>query len=143
METEPYKIMVDKVVLASRLKPILKAIFANTHRLTQQQNHHQIYPFICKVKRALKTRMAQNQRSCYMALILMQDYSKIDNYGYPLSRVKCRVVDQKTMPLQVECMIVLSNGDIAITGGTMRFEVHIYRHDLSNVAPGTTGRQRE
>ena len=99
METEPYKIMVDKKVNASRLKPILKAIFTNTQRLILQQNHHQIYPFICKVKRALKTRMAQNQRSCYLALIVMQDYSKIDNYAYPLSRVKCRVVDQKTMPL--------------------------------------------
>ncbi len=40
-------------------------------------------------------------------------------------------------------MIVLSNGDIAISGGTMRFEVLIYRHDLGNASPSATGRQRE
>lgn len=76
--------------------------------------------------------MAQDQRSCYLALIILQDYTKIDNYEYDLSRVNCRVVDEKCMPTQVECIILLSNGDIAISGGPYRFEVHIYRHDLDN-----------
>jgi hypothetical protein len=58
METDPIKILLDRKIGQSRLKPILKAIFTNTVRLVQQQNHHQIYPFICRVKRALKTRMA-------------------------------------------------------------------------------------
>ena len=47
------------------------------------------------------------------------------------------------MPMQVECIILLSNGDIAISGGPYRFEVHIYRHDLDNQTFGVTGRQRE
>ena len=82
-----------------------------------------IYPFICKVKRAVKTRMAQEISSCYLALIILQDYSKVDNFGYDLSRVSCRLADQKTFPLQVECMILLSNGDIAVSTGSFRFEV--------------------
>ena len=84
------------------------------------------------MKRALKTRMAQSQRSCYLALIILQDYSQIDNKNYDFNRVKSRVVDEKVMPVQVECMIVLSNGDIAISGGAFRFEICIYRHDLDN-----------
>lgn len=47
------------------------------------------------------------------------------------------------MPVQVECMIVLSNGDIAVSGGAFRFEISIYRHDLENRSVGATGRQRE
>lgn len=47
------------------------------------------------------------------------------------------------MPLQVECMLLLSNGDIAISGGAFRFEICIYRHDLDNTAMGSTGGQRE
>ena len=58
METDPIKILMDLKVSKSRLKPILKAIFTNTGRLMQQQNHNLIYPFICKVKRAVKTRLA-------------------------------------------------------------------------------------
>ena len=109
----------------------------------QQANHGQIYPFICKVKRAVKTRMAQNKRAAYLALIILQDYTKIDNYGYDFTRVDCRIVDQKRMPFQVECTLVLSNGDIAISGGPFRFEVLIYRHDLELDGLGVTGRQRE
>ena len=40
METDPIKILLDPKVLLSNLKPILKAIFANTVRLIQKQNHH-------------------------------------------------------------------------------------------------------
>ena len=87
--------------------------------------------------------MAQSQRNCYLALIILQDYSQIDNKNYDLSRVKSRVVDEKVMPLQVECIIVLSNGDIAISGGAFRFEIMIYRHDLDNQSVGVGGRQRE
>ena len=61
--------------------------------------------------------MAVDPHSCYLALIILQDYTRIDNYAYDLSRVKAQVVDQKTMPHQVECIIVLSNGDVAISGG--------------------------
>ena len=50
------------------------------------------------------------------------------------------MVDEKCMPLQVECMMVLSNGDIAIGGGPYHFEVCIYRHDLANSGRGVTGR---
>ena len=75
--------------------------------------------------------MAQDQHQCYLALIILQDYAKIDNFGYDLARVSCRVVDQKTMPVQVECMLLLANGDIAISGGHRSFEVCIYRHDLA------------
>ena len=77
--------------------------------------------------------MAMDQRSCYLALIILQDYTKVDNYGYDMTkRVKCRVIDEKVMPMQVDCLIVLSNGDIAIAGGHLRFDVCIYRHDLDN-----------
>jgi len=55
----------------------------------------------------------------------------VDNYGYDLTRVSCRHVDSKRMPFEVECLIVLANGDIAISGGPYRFEVLIYRHDLA------------
>jgi len=139
METDPIKILLDRKICQSKLMPILKAIFSSTGRLVQQQNHHQIYPFICKVKRALKTRMAQSRRSCYLALIILQDYSRVDNYNYDLTRVKCRVVDEKVMPLQVECMIVLANGDIAIASGSYRFEICIYRHDLESCGTGSVG----
>ena len=52
------------------------------------------------------------------------------------------------MPYQVECVLVLSNGDIAISGGPYRFEVLIFRHDLAgeevNGAGGQSNpRQRE
>ena len=40
-------------------------------------------------------------------------------------------------------MIVLSNGDIAVSTGSFRFEVQIYRHDLENKSFGASGRQRE
>ena len=98
METDPMKILMDRKVGQSRLKPILRAIFMNTGQLIKQQNHNQIYPFICKVKRAVKTRMAVDPPSCYLALIILQDYTRVDNYSYDLSRVKAKVVDQKTMP---------------------------------------------
>ena len=49
-----------------------------------------------------------DQRSCYLALIILQDYTKVDNYGYDMTkRVKCRVIDEKVMPMQVDCLIVL------------------------------------
>ena len=38
---------------------------------------------------------------------------------------------------------MLSNGDVAISGGQFRFEICIYRHDLNRKALGTTGRDRE
>ena len=38
---------------------------------------------------------------------------------------------------------MLSNGDVAISGGQFRFEICIYRHDLNRKAVGTTGRDRE
>ena len=98
METDPMKILTDRKVGQSRLKPILRSIFMNTGRLMQLQNHNQIYPFICKVKRAVKTRMSVDPHSCYLALIILQDYTRVDNYAYDLSRVKARIVDQKTMP---------------------------------------------
>lgn len=47
------------------------------------------------------------------------------------------------MPQQVECVLVLSNGDIAISGGPYRFEVLIYRHDLAAESHSNTFRQRE
>jgi len=47
------------------------------------------------------------------------------------------------MPFQVECLLVLANGDIAISGGPYRFEVMIYRHDLAAEGLSNTGRQRE
>ena len=65
----------------------------------------------------MKTRMAVDPHNCYKALIVLQDYTKVDNYSYDMSRVKAHVVDSKTMPHQVECIIVLSNGDVAISGG--------------------------
>jgi len=143
METDPMKILTDRKVSQTRLKPILKTIFMSTGRLMQQQDHNQIYPFICKVKRAVKTLMALDPHSCYLALIVLQDYNRIDNFAYDLSRVRAQVVDQKTMPHQVECILVLSNGDIAISGGQYRFEISIYRHDLNRKGAGVTGRDRE
>lgn len=118
-------------------------IFMSVARLMQPSNHNQIYPFICKVKRAVKARMAVDPHSCYLALIVLQDYNRIDNFGYDLSRVKAQVVDQRVMPQQVETVLVLSNGDIAISGGQFRFEICIYRHDLSLKGAGVTGRDRE
>ena len=38
---------------------------------------------------------------------------------------------------------MLSNGDVAISGGQYRFEICIYRHDLARTTPNTTGRDRE
>lgn len=75
-----------------------------------------------------------------MALIILHDYGRLDNRNYDLSRVNCRVVDEKVMPVQVECVILLSNGDIAISSGAFRFEIFIYRHDLDNRTVGVTGR---
>ena len=75
--------------------------------------------------------MAQDQRACYLALIVLQDYPRVDNRDYDIKRVKCRLVETKTMQFQVECVVVLANGDIAISGGPFRFEVLVYRHDLA------------
>ena len=47
------------------------------------------------------------------------------------------------MPMQVECLVVLANGDIAISGGHLRFEVCIYRHDLENSISVLHGGSRE
>ena len=40
-------------------------------------------------------------------------------------------------------MLLLANGDIAISGGHRSFEISIYRHDLAKQGYGVTGRQRE
>ena len=34
------------------------------------------------------------------------------------------------MPFQVDAVLLLQNGDIAVSGGPLHFEVLIYRHNL-------------
>ena len=43
------------------------------------------------------------------------------------------------MPFQVECLIVLANGDIAISGGPYRYEVLIYRHNFAAESLANSG----
>ena len=44
--------------------------------------------------------------------------------------MRAKVVEAKDMPFQVDAVLLLSNGDIAISGGPAHFEVLIYRHNL-------------
>ena len=74
--------------------------------------------------------MALDPRSCYMALILLQNYYQIDNVMYDTKRVRGQVVDAKELPFQVSGVLLLANGDIAVSGGPSKFEILIYRHNF-------------
>ena len=74
--------------------------------------------------------MALDPRSCYMALILLQNYHSIDNTMYDVSRVCGKVIDAKELPFQVSGVLLLSNGDIAVSGGPNKFEILIFRHNF-------------
>ena len=65
-----------------------------------------------------------------MALILLQNYHKIDNHMFDVSRVSGKVIDAKELPYQVSGVLLLANGDIAVSGGPTKFEVLIYRHNF-------------
>jgi len=74
--------------------------------------------------------MALDVRKSYHSLILLQNYPKLDYEGYDTNRIKGQVVDSKEHPTQVQSVLLLSNGDIAISGGPKRFEVMIYRNNF-------------
>ena len=59
----------------------------------------------------------------------MQNYPKLDFEAYDPARVKGQVVDSKEHTMQVQAVLLLSNGDIAISGGPNKFGVLIYRHN--------------
>jgi prolyl-tRNA editing enzyme YbaK/EbsC (Cys-tRNA(Pro) deacylase) len=40
-------------------------------------------------------------------------------------------VDRKEHPTQIDAVLVLSNGDIAVSGGPRKFEILIYRHNFT------------
>ena len=65
-----------------------------------------------------------------MALILLQNYYQIDNVMYDTKRVRGQVVDAKELPFQVSGVLLLANGDIAVSGGPSKFEILIYRHNF-------------
>ena len=49
---------------------------------------------------------------------------------YDVSRVCGKVIDAKELPFQVSGVLLLSNGDIAVSGGPYKFEVLIFRHNF-------------
>jgi hypothetical protein len=49
---------------------------------------------------------------------------------FDVSRVSGKVIDAKELPYQVSGVLLLANGDIAVSGGPTKFEVLIYRHNF-------------
>ena len=41
-------------------------------------------------------------------------------------------MDAKEHPVQIDAVLMLQNGDIAISGGPQKFEILIYRHNYQS-----------
>lgn len=72
----------------------------------------------------------------------MQNYSKIDcgYYDAPSwledSRTIVQVSDSKELPFQIQSVISLSSGEIAVSGGPKNFEVLVFGHNLNSPLRG-------
>lgn len=73
--------------------------------------------------------MATDNIRTYGAIAALQWYPQLDYEYYLLNRVRGRVIDTKEHPMQIDAVLVMSNGEIAISGGPRKYEILIYRHD--------------
>jgi hypothetical protein len=78
----------------------------------------------------VKTIMAVDVRQTFLAVARLQYYPQCDFEQYMLSRVKGQLVETKAHPTQIDCVLVMSNGDVAVSGGPMKFDVLIYSHNF-------------
>lgn len=58
------------------------------------------------------------------------NYPSIDNHNYDTTWIAVQEGEIKVMPYQVQAVLVLSTGEIAISGGPDNYEVLIYKHAL-------------
>lgn len=73
--------------------------------------------------------MALDTTKTYQAVAALQWYPQLDYEYYLLNRVKGRVMDSKEHPMQIDAVLVMSNGDVAISGGPRTCEIMIYRSE--------------
>ena len=97
--------------------------------------------FIVKLKKITKTCISDNKWKTFNAkLVIQKNYNPIDNkYVCHMNwlRVNKNVninekMDAKYHETSIDSIIELSNGDIAVSGGPLNFEVLIYRNQLYN-----------
>ena len=78
--------------------------------------------------------------------MIRQNYEHIDKrYSLYINWIKqrknCNInekIDSKLHATQIDSIIQLKNGDIAVSGGPLNYEVLIYRNKISSKAESTT-----
>jgi hypothetical protein len=73
---EPVKLLANCKVKRNQLYPIIKQIFKSANDLILDE--HKVFPFICMLKRSVKTLMATDIRSAYGAVTKLQCYPSLD-----------------------------------------------------------------
>lgn len=85
-QSEPAKLLANSKVKRNQLYPIIKEIFKNSTDLAIDE--HKVFPFVCMLKRWVKTLMATDVRQAYDAVNKLQCYPHLDYEYYLLNRVQ-------------------------------------------------------
>ena len=85
-----------------------------------------IFPFICEIKLQVKTLLAKNLDLCYQNLIKAQFYASLVDKAYDTDWVNFLETKKAEHPFNVNVVLRLKDGTIAVSGGPMRFEILLY-----------------
>ena len=114
--------------------------FKHKRGLSSAETFKQMKEFIQKVYIALQNCLSKNAERSYDAKkMLCQNYQNIDAH---YSKFLYWIVPKKNVHLneklsskvhstQIDSVIILSNGDIAVSGGPLNYEIMIYRNRAS------------